>query len=107
VLQRAVRNGEHAGDHPDKQRPLIEFGRKQAAKSQAGLSSPGEDQGDYELGSLGGDGRQPLHQQELVDPQRLSGGNESFTKRFGAGQDNAARKQKHGRVRKAAPALWQ
>ena len=63
--------GERVGDGEcaDEQRPLIHLGRDQRPQPGAGAPADGQQTRDQELRRFGGDRRDHLDQQELVDPQ--------------------------------------
>ena len=89
----AGRHGVDTGDHAHQQGPLVELGGQQAAQGQTGVAAEGEHQGHDEFRRFGSDGRQPLHQQELVDAQDLAAGHQAFAEGFGVEQDHQGREQ--------------
>ncbi|WP_280683426.1 transposase [Kitasatospora sp. MAA19] len=82
----------------DQQGPLVDLAGEQRAESVVAAQPPGEDDGDDQLGRLGGERGQPLHQQEAVDAERGAGVNQGGGEGLGAGEDHAGhdREDQHG-----------
>ena len=82
--------------HPEaahQQGPLVDLGREQHPEAVGGVQPPGEDRRDDQLRCLRRERRQPLDQQELVDPERLPGRDEPVGERLGRHHHDRGRGQ--------------
>ena len=76
------------GSDADEQSPLVDFGRDEGSQARPGGEPPGEQGGHQQLGRLGGGGGDPLDEEELADPDRLTQLDDRLGERLGAEQDH-------------------